>query len=134
MQKSGQTFSNSTEFLDGNAYDNCKFENCQIVYGGGEIPRIANCQFANCQLPMAIRRRGRTHLELHATGLSRHGPGRSRARRSDAQRDSAACHLTRAGAGFVDFSGAAGPTLGRKRGLNTEAPAQADRAECIAWV
>lgn len=53
MQKSGQSFSNSTEVLDGNEYENCKFDNCQIVYGGGEIPRITNCQFGNCQWQFA---------------------------------------------------------------------------------
>lgn len=48
MEISAKTLSNVTEVIDGNQYDNCRFENCTMVYRGGEIPHISGCQFDNC--------------------------------------------------------------------------------------
>jgi hypothetical protein len=53
MQKVGQTFASTTEFLDGNEYVDCTFNDCQIVFGGGDLPGIVNCQFNNCRWQFA---------------------------------------------------------------------------------
>jgi hypothetical protein len=48
MEISGKTVSNAIEVIDGNQYNDCRFENCTMVYRGGEIPHITGCQFDNC--------------------------------------------------------------------------------------
>jgi hypothetical protein len=48
MEISGKTMSNVTEVIDGNHYRDCRFENCELVYTGGDIPHITGCQFDNC--------------------------------------------------------------------------------------
>jgi hypothetical protein len=35
--------------LDGNEFINCEFENCTMVYNGGEQPKLQQCHFARCQ-------------------------------------------------------------------------------------
>jgi hypothetical protein len=49
MESSGKSFSNATETIDGNTYTDCRFDNCKLVYRGGEMPRIGGCHFENCQ-------------------------------------------------------------------------------------
>jgi len=49
MEHSGKTISKSTEVIDGNHYVDCRFENCTLVFRGGEVPRITGCHFENCQ-------------------------------------------------------------------------------------
>ncbi len=49
MEAKGKSFANASEVLDGNEYENCTFENCQLLYRGGPIPRVVGCQFNNCQ-------------------------------------------------------------------------------------
>jgi hypothetical protein len=49
MENSGKSISNASEVIDGNTYTDCRFENCKLVYRGGEIPRISGCHFENCQ-------------------------------------------------------------------------------------
>jgi hypothetical protein len=49
MQRNGETISNVTETIDGNQYVNCRFENCQLVFSGGELPTINSCHFDNCR-------------------------------------------------------------------------------------
>lgn len=41
-------YQNMTEVIDGNVYINCRFQNCTIVYAGGEIPVIQGGSFDNC--------------------------------------------------------------------------------------
>jgi hypothetical protein len=41
-------FSQVAELMDGNAYQSCKFEKCDLVYRGGAIPTIKDCQFHDC--------------------------------------------------------------------------------------
>ena len=60
------------KIIDGNRYAECRFENCQSVYRGGEIPNIGSCIF---ELPMAIRGCRRAHAAVHEAAVSRHGPG-----------------------------------------------------------
>ena len=49
MENSGKTISNASEVIDGNTYTDCRFDNCKLVFRGGEIPRISGCHFENCQ-------------------------------------------------------------------------------------
>ena len=49
MEHVGKTVSNETEVIDGNHYEECRFENCKMIYRGGEIPRITRCQFEDCK-------------------------------------------------------------------------------------
>lgn len=35
-----QTFTNEQVHLDGNNFTNCYFENCNLVYSGGELPNL----------------------------------------------------------------------------------------------
>jgi hypothetical protein len=49
MQHKSETIANTREVIDGNQYSECRFENCQMVYCGGEIPTISSCHFENCK-------------------------------------------------------------------------------------
>lgn len=49
MQHKSETIANTTEVIDGNQYFEVRFENCQMVYRGGEIPTISSCHFENCK-------------------------------------------------------------------------------------
>ncbi len=42
------TRENERVVLDGNTFVNCTFLNCQMVYQGGEQPRLQHCQFTRC--------------------------------------------------------------------------------------
>ena len=48
MQAVRQDYNGVTEVIDGNQYTECKFENCQMIYRGGDIPSIKSCHFNNC--------------------------------------------------------------------------------------
>jgi hypothetical protein len=48
MEHSRKTITNSTELIDGNQYSECRFDNCKLVFRGGEIPHITGCHFENC--------------------------------------------------------------------------------------
>jgi hypothetical protein len=41
----GEIFSETTVYIDGNIYEQCSFVNCEIVYSGGDLPRISHCHF-----------------------------------------------------------------------------------------
>ena len=34
--------------FDGNDYDGCQFDECEIVYSGGTLPKLTNNSFKNC--------------------------------------------------------------------------------------
>jgi hypothetical protein len=44
--------------LDGNDFVQCEFENCKMIYKGGELPKLQHCRFTRCtwQLEDAARR------------------------------------------------------------------------------
>lgn len=42
-------FNHETVYLDGDAYADCTFETCRMVYSGGELPHFDNCRFENCE-------------------------------------------------------------------------------------
>lgn len=44
-----QTFSRTTEVLDGNDFKNCVFENCTLIYQGGMLPSLINCKLQDCR-------------------------------------------------------------------------------------
>jgi len=45
----GKTFKDSTIFLDGNAYVNCTFEKCVLIYQGGPS-KLTSCYIGkNCE-------------------------------------------------------------------------------------
>jgi hypothetical protein len=48
MEFDGQAFADTREVVDGNKYLNCRFERCEIVYCGGEIPHMIGCTFDAC--------------------------------------------------------------------------------------
>ena len=37
------------QVIDGNAYFDCQFENCRLVFEGGLPPSFSNCAFANTE-------------------------------------------------------------------------------------
>ncbi|MBI3861742.1 MAG: hypothetical protein HY290_07585 [Planctomycetia bacterium] len=45
----GKTFKDESIHLDGQAYETCTFENCTLIFSGGEIPTVAGCEFRDCQ-------------------------------------------------------------------------------------
>jgi hypothetical protein len=45
----GQTFTGTTEVLDGNVYDHCTFTNCVLVYRGGDLPQMTHTRATGCQ-------------------------------------------------------------------------------------
>ncbi len=49
MENQGKSFTGVTEVIDGNQYNECHFQNCRMIYRGGELPRISGCHFENCQ-------------------------------------------------------------------------------------
>ncbi len=48
MEFLDRSFVNTREVVDGNRYQNCTFDNCGIVYCGGEIPHVVGCKFDRC--------------------------------------------------------------------------------------
>jgi hypothetical protein len=44
----GQDFNQTTEDIDGNVYDQCKFVQCKLVYRGGPIPTFSRCNLDRC--------------------------------------------------------------------------------------
>ena len=42
------TKQNEAVLLDGNEFDSCKFQSCEMVYQGGELPKIQHCEFTQC--------------------------------------------------------------------------------------
>jgi hypothetical protein len=48
MQVNNQTITDKPEIIDGNQYNGCTFEHCQIIYRGGTLPSIESCSFKDC--------------------------------------------------------------------------------------
>lgn len=42
------SFTQETVTLDGEAFTDCEFRKCRLVYSGGEAPSFARCRFDNC--------------------------------------------------------------------------------------
>jgi hypothetical protein len=43
-----QTKEHETIVLDGNEFHDCKFQNCELVYCGGQPPKLQHCYFTQC--------------------------------------------------------------------------------------
>ena len=43
-----ESFKNKTIVLDGNSYEECTFDECVLIYEGGNIPELVGCTFENC--------------------------------------------------------------------------------------
>ncbi len=43
-----KTVTKKTVHLDDGDYENCIFEECQMVYSGGTLPRLVGCTFNSC--------------------------------------------------------------------------------------
>jgi hypothetical protein len=44
----GQTFTQETIQLDGEAFTDCEFKRCRLIYAGGEPPVLKGCRFDDC--------------------------------------------------------------------------------------
>lgn len=42
---SDTVFNHETVALDGEAFSDCEFRSCRLVYSGGELPVFRNCRF-----------------------------------------------------------------------------------------
>lgn len=42
-------FHNRKIILDGNEYDGCHFDSCELIYEGGVVPIIKRCTIVNCK-------------------------------------------------------------------------------------
>lgn len=42
-------FNHETVALDGEAFSDCEFQACRLVYRGGEPPTFVNCRFSDCE-------------------------------------------------------------------------------------
>ena len=47
MKHNGKTFANQRVELDGNEFVSCVFNDCEMVYAGGQPPVLDSCSFAN---------------------------------------------------------------------------------------
>lgn len=41
-------FINEAVVLDGNEFSACQFEQCRMIYQGGEQPKLVQCHFTRC--------------------------------------------------------------------------------------
>ncbi len=46
----GDTYRNATIEIDGHGYTKCAFENCILVYSGGEPPNFSGCTLDKIQV------------------------------------------------------------------------------------
>ena len=49
MNVEDSAFDHEPVHVDGNSYRNCHFEQCTLIYSGGEIPRLENNSFTECR-------------------------------------------------------------------------------------
>ena len=49
MNVENSTFVHEVVHMDSRTYRNCRFEECTLIYSGGEIPRLANNSFTECR-------------------------------------------------------------------------------------
>jgi hypothetical protein len=46
---SGVTYNHETVVLDGEAFSDCEFRECKLLYAGGELPTFDGCRFDECE-------------------------------------------------------------------------------------
>jgi hypothetical protein len=74
------TFKNATVHVDGHTYLGCRFEQCRLVYSGGELPSMIGCEFERCRWRLAGAAARTLRLMKAMTG--RGGPLRELVERS----------------------------------------------------
>jgi hypothetical protein len=42
-------FNHETVVLDGEYFSDCEFQDCRMVYNGGEVPVFEGCRFNGCE-------------------------------------------------------------------------------------
>jgi hypothetical protein len=42
-------FSHESVRVDGQAFSNCEFTGCRMVYAGGKVPEFSDCRFQDCE-------------------------------------------------------------------------------------
>jgi hypothetical protein len=42
-------FNHETVYLDGEAFADCEFRDCRLVYSGGAAPDFRDCKFHDCE-------------------------------------------------------------------------------------
>ena len=58
-------FNHETVALDGEAFSDCEFRACRLVYSGGAPPSFERCRFEDCEWRMDdAAARTLTHLKL----------------------------------------------------------------------
>lgn len=50
MKYENQTFENQTMIIDNHQFYNCVFNDCTLIYGGGQPPAIQGCHLNRCQI------------------------------------------------------------------------------------
>ena len=45
---SGEIYNHETVTLDGEAFSDCEFRDCRLIYAGGEPPLFTGCNFVGC--------------------------------------------------------------------------------------
>ena len=45
-------FNHETVKLDGEAFTDCEFRDCRLIYSGGESPIFDGCRFSDCEWRM----------------------------------------------------------------------------------
>jgi len=66
------TFTDQTIEVDGNLYEDCKFNNCTLVYRGGDVPQFYDCKFkgGDVKLEGGATRTAEYLSRLNRAGLS----------------------------------------------------------------
>lgn len=63
--QSGTIFNHETVSLDGEAFSDCEFRACRLVYAGGELPTFDRCRFDGCEWKFdGAAQRTLDHLKL----------------------------------------------------------------------
>jgi hypothetical protein len=47
--QAGVSYNHQTVALDGEAFSDCEFAACRLVYAGGEPPKFERCRFTDCE-------------------------------------------------------------------------------------
>jgi hypothetical protein len=74
------TFKNAIVHVDGKSYRECRFERCQLVYSGGELPSLVDCEFLRCR--WTLEGAGARTLRLMKAMVERGGSMRELVERS----------------------------------------------------
>jgi hypothetical protein len=58
-------YNHETVTLDGEAFSDCEFRDCRMIYSGGEAPHFDDCRFSGCEWKFEdAAARTLTHLKM----------------------------------------------------------------------